>query len=138
MTAPEEGEGKGKEEGSEQIMKDFYNSCLASTHQTGGLASQLVSKALDEVFASRVGKMLSDEQIRAVARDIKGEWNVLLIDDLSVSGTADTFPHRMLEKFCELMPESAMVCVLCDALYEADLQSAADKHFNPDIYTDKY
>ena len=39
--------------------------------------SQLVSKDLDEVFASRVGKKLSDEQIRAVARDIKGKWNVL-------------------------------------------------------------
>ena len=35
------------------------------------------------------------------------------------------------------MPESAMVCVLCDALYEADLQSVADRCFKPDLYTDR-
>ena len=108
--------------------------------------SHLVFQALGEVFSSRVGKELSDEQIRAVAKDLKENWMDLAeclcipddaIDELSERGTTATVPRRMLKKFCELMPESAKVCILCDALYEADLQSVADKHFNPDWYSDR-
>ena len=108
--------------------------------------SSLASFPLSEVFAADIGDALSDEQIRAVSRDIKDKWTDVadflclpdnVRDELSERGTAATVPHRMLKKFCELMPESAKVCVLCDALYEAGLQSIADKHFSPDLYTDR-
>ena len=60
-----------------------------------------------------------------------------VIDELSERGTPATQSLRMLKKFRELMPDSAKVCVLCDALYKAGLQSVADKHFNPDLYIDR-
>ena len=47
-----------------------------------------------------------------------------VIDELSEKGTPAT-------------QSSATVCVLCDALYEAGLQSVADMHFKPDVYTDR-
>ena len=108
--------------------------------------SSLASVPLDQVFADDVEDALSNEHIRAVARDIKEKWTEIadclcipddIIDELTDRGTTATVPLRMLKKFRELMPESVKICVLCDALYEAGLQSVADKHFNPYLYTDR-
>ena len=85
----------------------------------------IVSEPLHKVFAARVGDELTDEQIHAVSRGIQDRWVDVadrlflpedVIDELSESGSAATRPRRMLKKLRELMPDSAKVCVLCDAL----------------------
>ena len=102
--------------------------------------SRLVSSPLHEVFAADLGVTLPDEQIRGVARDITKKWLEVadrlhlpedVVDEVHDRGAPENKPGRMLKKFRELMPESAQVCVLCDALHEVELKWVADKHFKP-------
>ena len=126
---------------NEHVLRLTMSLCISLVAR-----SNLVSVPLCQVFAADVGDELIDEQINAVSKDIKNYWEEIapslfiheyIIDELSGRGSSTTQARRMLQKLRESMPQSATVCVLCDALQENGLQSVADKHFNPNQYMDK-
>ena len=99
------------------------------------VSSVCAAVPLSDVFSSDCGKVVARKYLKVIASDVGDKW-VELADELDMN--TDEIPHkrpgnlpcrRMLENWVEKNGDSAMICVLCDALYACGLQCVADQHF---------
>jgi GTPase SAR1 family protein len=112
-----------------------------------------IASPLSEVFSYRCGDKVSQETIKAVARDkclressvwidVAEELNLPkdLIREVNDCCTEHSYPPptlQMLQEWQEKVPECALVCVLYDALYSVGLKAVTNRHFSQYILIDR-
>ena len=99
------------------------------------ISSVYAAVPLTDVFSCDCGSLVVSEDLKAVARAVGDQW-MDLANELDVnsdgipsklSGTLQC--RRMLDKWAEKWGDSAMICMLYDALYACRLQHVADERF---------
>ena len=90
---------------------------------------------LPDVFSSECGSLVVSVDLKAVARDVGDQWMDLANElDMETDNIPSKRPgtlqcRRMLDNWAKKCGDNAMICVLCDALYESGLQHVADQHY---------